>query len=532
MTGKQIRVLLVEDNAGDARLIQEMLSEAQGASFDIRHVVTLSSGVQCLIEGEYEVVLLDLGLPDSKGVETFTRIYAHAWEVPIVVLSGLDDEQVAMKAMQGGAQDYLIKGEVDSRTIWRVIRYAMERKRIEEALKNSEANYRAIFDAANDAIFLLDIETLKVVDVNKKGCELFCYPYGEIVGLDIGHLMPGEGHYTKKRLEPFIQKAVAGEPQLYEWMAKDKANRYFWVEVSIKRTVVGGVTRLLSIVRDINERKESEESLRRLEIAAEQTLDGIAVADMDGKVQFINPAWTRMHGLKVDEALGKNLSIFHTPTQMKKDVIPLNETVKKNGSAQGEIGHVRKDGKTFQTSMTVALIKDKGGAPIGMIATARDITERLRAQQDLERQKDYYEKLLDEANIWIEVLDRDGRVILWNKKAEEVTGYKRKHILGTVRKWQMLYPSASYHDKVFSFIKRSITDGRNIRNIETEITTYSGRKKMVSWSSSVIRNREGEIAGCMLIGNVLEVPAKKAAPKAANKKNNNKKNNNKKNKKG
>jgi len=524
MTTKQIRVLLVEDNAGDARLIQEMLAEVHGFSFDIRHVVALASGVQCLIEGEYDVVLLDLGLPDSRGLETFTRVYAHAWEVPIVVLSGLDDEQVALKAMQGGAQDYLIKGEVDARTIWRVIRYARERKRIEEELKTSEANYRAIFDAASDAIFVHDIESIKVVDVNRKGCELFCYPCDELVGLDIGHLMPAEGHYSKKKSEALIQKAVAGEPQVFEWMAKDKANRFFWVEISIKRTVVGGVTRLLSIVRDISERKESEEALRRLEAAVEQALDGIAVADMDGKVQFVNPAWTRMHGLKVDEALGKPLSIFHTPAQMKKDVIPLNETVKKNGSAQGEVGHVRKDGKTFQTLMAVALLKDRDGRPTGMIATARDIAERIGAQRALERQKEYYEKLLDDANIWIEVLDREGRVLLWNKKAEEVTGYKRKHLLGTVRKWQMEYPNAAYRDKVFGFIRRSIADGRNIRNMETEITTYSGRKKMVSWSSSIIRNPEGEITGGMFIGNALDGLIKKAAPKAAKKKNNNKKN--------
>ncbi|MBN1526710.1 MAG: PAS domain S-box protein [Candidatus Omnitrophica bacterium] len=523
MTSKHIRVLLVEDNAGDARLIQEMLSEVYGLSFDIRHVVTLASGVQCLIEGEYDVVLLDLGLPDSKGLETFTRIYAHAWEVPIVVLSGLDDEQVALKSMQGGAQDYLIKGEVDSRTIWRVIRYAMERKRIEEALKTSEANYRAIFDAASDAIFVHDIETTKVVDVNRKGCELFCYPCDELLGLDAGHLMPSEGPYTKKKLEALLQKAVAGEPQVFEWLAKDKANRFFWVEVSMKRTVVGGVTRLLSIVRDINERKESEEALRRLEVAVEQALDGIAVADMEGKVQFVNPAWTKMHGLKVDEALGKDFSIFHTTAQMKKDVIPLNETVKKNGSAQGEIGHVKKDGKTFQTLMAVALLKDKEGRPTGMIATARDITERIRAQQALERQKEYYEKLLDEANIWIEVLDREGRVLLWNKKAEDVTGYKRKHLLGTLRKWQMEYPNAAYRQKVFGFIRRSIADGRNIRNMETEVTTYSGRKRMVSWSSSIIRNREGEITGGMFIGTALDGLSKKASPKAKAARKNNKK---------
>ena len=373
-----IRVLLIEDNPGDSRLITEMLSEVKGFSFDLKYATSLSKGIKSLIEGEFDVVLLDLGLSDSLGLETFSKIYAHAWDVPIVVLSGLDDEEVAVKAMQTGAQDYLVKGDVDSRMVSRVIRYAIERKRIEEAMKTSEANYRAIFDAANDAILVHDIETGDIIDVNRKGCEMFCYTKQELCKLKLYDLGSDTQPHNRKHLEEWMRKADKEEPQLFEWLARDKANRAFWVEINLKRTVIGGVSRLLAVMRDITERKQ--------------------------------------------------------------------------------------------------------------------------AQQDLESQKDYYEKLLDDANIWIEVLDKDGRVILWNKKAEEATGYKKKDVIGSTRKWELQYPDAAYRKKVFEYTTRTIAEGKPVKNVETEITTANGSKRIISWSSDIIYNRDGAVVGGMFIG--------------------------------
>lgn len=130
-----IRVLLIEDNPGDDRLLREMLSEIKGCTFDIESADSLSTGLTRLAQGGINVILLDLGLPDSQGVETLTRTIAEAQEVPIVVLTGLADESVGIKAVQAGAQDYLMKGHVDSNLLVRTIRYAIERKRTEETLK-------------------------------------------------------------------------------------------------------------------------------------------------------------------------------------------------------------------------------------------------------------------------------------------------------------------------------------------------------------------------------------------------------------
>ncbi len=141
-TPRRIRALLIEDNPGDARLIEVMLAEADGKSFELRHVERLEDGLRELGSGTIDVVLSDLSVPDSHGLETFQRLHARAPHVPIIVLSGLNDTTIALSAVHQGAQDYLIKGEVNGQLLARAMRYAIERKRMSEQLHRYAAELR------------------------------------------------------------------------------------------------------------------------------------------------------------------------------------------------------------------------------------------------------------------------------------------------------------------------------------------------------------------------------------------------------
>ncbi len=135
------RVLLVEDNRGDARLVREMLAEVPGLAFDLECTDRLSAALARLAQGGVDVVLLDLSLPDSRGLDTFLRVHALAPKTPTVLLSGLDDEALAVRAVQKGAEDYLVKGHMDANVLVRSIRYAIERTRrrhAEQALRATE----------------------------------------------------------------------------------------------------------------------------------------------------------------------------------------------------------------------------------------------------------------------------------------------------------------------------------------------------------------------------------------------------------
>jgi two-component system cell cycle response regulator len=135
MTTQQIRALLIEDNPGDARLIEMALSETRAAFFQLEKVERLSDGLERLAAGGIDVLLLDLSLPDSHGIETFERVAAEAPGVPIVVLSGMSDEQLGARAVNAGAQDYLVKGRGDGESLARAILYALERHELQRELR-------------------------------------------------------------------------------------------------------------------------------------------------------------------------------------------------------------------------------------------------------------------------------------------------------------------------------------------------------------------------------------------------------------
>ncbi len=142
MNDRPINVLLIEDEPGDARLVREILAYADSHQFNLECTDRLSAGLERLARGGIDVVLLDLGLPDSRGLDTLAALHALESAVPVVVETGLDDEALALEAVQSGAQDYLIKGHFSHDVLARTIRYAIERKHAERALRESE--HRAV----------------------------------------------------------------------------------------------------------------------------------------------------------------------------------------------------------------------------------------------------------------------------------------------------------------------------------------------------------------------------------------------------
>jgi diguanylate cyclase (GGDEF)-like protein/PAS domain S-box-containing protein len=151
-------ILLVEDNPGDARLIREMFREPGSRSIELEHVECMMDAEAYLASGSVDIILLDLGLPDVQGLEAVRRARKAAHNIPLVVLSGLDDESMAVQAMQEGAQDYLIKGQIEPRELIRALRYAVERQVFEETLFEEKERAQVTLDCIGDAVISTDIE--------------------------------------------------------------------------------------------------------------------------------------------------------------------------------------------------------------------------------------------------------------------------------------------------------------------------------------------------------------------------------------
>jgi PAS domain S-box-containing protein len=185
-------VLLVEDNPGDVDLIREMLLQVS-ASFTLQPVQRLASAIDELRAHAYAAVLLDLGLPDSNGLTTLTRLLDGAPRQPVVVTTGFDDEDIALQAVRMGAQDYIVKGHFDGPLLSRTLRYAIERERAERALRESAEQFHQLFHAGPSPMWVLEPTGLDVLACNREAVETFGWSADELTGQSVDRLVP-EGH--------------------------------------------------------------------------------------------------------------------------------------------------------------------------------------------------------------------------------------------------------------------------------------------------------------------------------------------------
>lgn len=264
MEERHIKILLVEDNPGDARLIQEMLKDAGATQFELEHASRLSLGLERLTKREFDVILLDLGLPESYGLPTLVNILPRAQKLPIVVLTGsMADEMIGIEAVQKGAQDYLTKEQLDGKLLARSIRYAIERKRAEEVLRESETRFRTLIQAAPGVIVCLSPEG-RILEFNPEAERIYGSKREKVLGQNYFELfLPVE---IREKVVEDMKKVLAGEPTRgFENPVRisDGSERFFIWNADRLMDDRGHITGIIAIGQDITERKRIEEEQRK-----------------------------------------------------------------------------------------------------------------------------------------------------------------------------------------------------------------------------------------------------------------------------
>ncbi|MDZ7594687.1 MAG: EAL domain-containing protein [Thiobacillus sp.] len=384
-------VLLIEDEPADARLIQEALAGTGtgDSAFSVEWVTRLSDALERLGRERFEVVLLDLSLPDGKGLEAFDQVFQAAPDSLILVLSGLTDEETARQAMARGAQDYFSKGHVDAHWLPRALRYVMERKTTQGALQCSEERFRAMNDASPLGIFVSDAEG---------NCIYTNAAYHAISGLSLEQTL---GTNWSTAIHPEDRERV-----LAEWRdaARSQAPfqtefRFLQADDSIVWTRVNSAAMLsgkksfgrVQTVEDISGRKSAEFVLQAAEAAlfeekerAQVTLnsigDAVLTTDLSGKVTYLNRVAEAMTGWFCTEALGRPISevftILDGTTRLAAENPMLramtdNETV----GLGTDCVLVRRDGFESAIEDSAAPIHSRDGQVTGAVIVFRDVSE-------------------------------------------------------------------------------------------------------------------------------------------------------------
>jgi PAS domain S-box-containing protein len=301
-----LHVLIVEDNPGDVDLIREALSETESVSFQIEAVSTLSEALARLKHEGVDLVLLDLGLLDSKGLETFHRLLEAASHIPVIILTGEDNQEMAVLAVRGGAQDYLIKGQIGGTLLMRAVRYAVERKRSEEALRESENKYRFLTEKMVDMVWTVNMD-MQTTYVSPSIFRVLGFTQEERMKQTLSEII------TQKSIERVAEtlniemernretgvdrhRSVKMELEYYH---KDGSTIWFENVIGFIGDDQGNIIGVHGVSREITERKQAEEKLTlNFEIqAAMNAILGLSLEDRTIK-EFLDSALDLVLSLK------------------------------------------------------------------------------------------------------------------------------------------------------------------------------------------------------------------------------------------
>ncbi|QSJ21149.1 response regulator [Nostoc sp. UHCC 0702] len=386
MAGEVIKVLLVEDNPGDVLLLQEFLKEVTTARVELQPVEQLSEALECLVNDSFDVMLLDLSLPDSQGMETFVRATHQAKATPIIVLTGIDDETLALRAMQEGAQDYLVKGQVTGDLLVRSMRYAIERQRVENALRRSEERFRVAFKNSPIFVFNQDKELRYTWVYNS----ISGWTAEEMLGKHDFDLMPAKDAQRLSAIKHSVLTSGIGTREEVS-ITTPQGTRYYDLTVEPLRNELAEIVGITCASIDISERQAA---LRDRQLAQEKiseqaalldiTTDAIYVRDLENQILYWNKGAENLYGWKAHEAWGKNASeLLYNESSPEIEAGLLNVITK--GKWQGELTKTTKTGREVLVSSRWSLVCNAWGKPKSILTVDTDITEKKHLEAQLFR---------------------------------------------------------------------------------------------------------------------------------------------------
>jgi PAS domain S-box-containing protein len=383
MAETPIKVLLVEDNPGDVLLLQELLWEVSSVQCQLTSVERLDEALQRLDRENFDIILLDLTLPDSHGLETFVALHSQFPAIPIIVQTGLNDETLAMGAMQQGAQDYLVKGQVSGDLLVRCMRYAMERQRAEKALRQSEERFRSLSASAPIGIYQTDADGMCIYTNDL---------WQEISGLTLEESL-GDGwvksiHPEDRQilLDKWHQFVCGDSEFSLEFRFLTSAGDVRWVfgRATPMQSEGGKIIGYVGVNEDITARKQAEEKIREQAALLDVTTDAIVVRDLENRILFWNKGAEHLYGWQESQVCGQNASeLFYQETPPEVETALL--TTMNKGKWQGELSKLTCSGKEILVESRWTLVLDQQGKPQSILTVDTDITEKKQLESQFFR---------------------------------------------------------------------------------------------------------------------------------------------------
>jgi PAS domain S-box-containing protein len=423
-----IRILLIEDDPGDAFLIEEMLSTQEGF-YQVYTVESLAQARRDLAAAHFQVILMDLDPPDSQGLRAMSALITQYRDIPIIVQTGLADEEVGKHAVNLGAQDYLVKGQFDGKLLIHAINYAIERKNTQRKIENAAREWRTTFDAIEDMIYVLDLDQ-KIVRCNNAAAEFLGKRPADLIGTSCCQLFHG---YTKPIENcPFVRSRRTHKRAV---ATIKKNNRFFQVTTDPVFDAEGRLYRTTHIMSDITDCKQVEEKLQErqqfFQDIAESMGEWIWEIDTAGKFTFVTGKVEKMMGYAEQAILGKTPFDFMTAHEAERVQNIVQDLMKNTEPIVNlENRYLTKTGEHLCLITNGVPVFDNEGRLQGYRGVCKNITDRKQAEEALRESEERYRLLIESMHEGISMIDEQGVVTYINDQCCSILDYPKTDMLG------------------------------------------------------------------------------------------------------
>ena len=398
---RPIHILLIEDNPGDALLVEEYLSEVF-TNVDLDHVSTFRTAKASLDDdSQPDVILLDLSLPDAGGINLVEEMVDVAGPVPVIVLTGHANLDFSIESLSKGISEYLLKDELSATLLYKSIAYTIERNSYSIQLKESERQYRDLFELSPQPMMLIDLDTLEFLDVNQATIKHYGYSKQEFAEMTLRDIKPPDDidHLEKiirnNRNEKIIDKLVGVRHQ-------KKNGQIINVEINASNIDYRGRNARICLVNDVTKKQKEEERLKLLESVVTNTNESVVIIEGEESIKpgrrilYVNDAFTSMTGYTREEMIGESLRILNGPLTDMKKIKALGEAMANCEVTDVELVNYRKDGSSFWINVSMVPVIGVNGVTTHWVVIGRNVSKQKTYEMRLKESLTEKEILLSE----------------------------------------------------------------------------------------------------------------------------------------
>lgn len=384
-----LHILLIEDDEDDVLITRELLEEGCPLPVKLDWVSTAESGLSTLRKQHHDIALVDYRLGPDSGIELIRMARQEGLTTPIILLTGQGDQDLDNRAVEIGAADYLVKGLIDGQTLFRSIRYAIDRAFSVATLAQSETRYRLLFDSNPMPMCLAETDSGKLVAMNQAARDLYGFKTPEQQAQFLKDL---ESPDQSEMLRPgrISTEGVITSPDSVLALHRHQNGQTLYIELTRREMIFNQRQLQLIMLQDITERIQSNRQLRLMKQGIESSSNGIVIVDarqQDMPVVYVNPAFERITGFISSESLGRNCRFLQEGGPLDDSSKQALAEVRNGLVEQREVSVVirnfRKDGSPFWNELFIAPIRDDAGDLTHFIGVQNDISEKKSVETEL-----------------------------------------------------------------------------------------------------------------------------------------------------